>query len=276
MDTNQLNTLSSGLKTTPGEFLGGRVALTTWTPEKRVQRRDEKRLAILRFLARGQVWATAQTLAELIQVDLSHARRAGRRLVELGHLREQRVVDLETGGRKLYYCITPAGCEAADLGEDARVFYAQGRMPPTGYTRHFDLCALAQIHAERQGWEWKTEREIRKSNLGHAKIVDGIMRGPGGVVAVEIERAAKTRSEYRKILAAHLADMENGVYDRVMYVHPCRGARGIKRRFSEVEWLKNPQGKEVDFDDVHLRDFQFLNWPEIVAGGFCLDPDLDF
>lgn len=271
------NLCSNPLPTAPENafeaFSGGRCPLTSWTHKKRAARRDFKRETLLRFLASGQLIANAATVADLLDCDARRATALCKRLVAMRLLKEQRTIDLETGGKKLYYSITPEGCARSGIDDEHR--YASRALPKAAYTVHFDMKARAQIAAERAGWQWTTEREIRQRRDGMRKIPDGIMRGPR-IIAVEIEREAKSVASYRSSLQAHLADIENGYYDRVLYIHPNRGARGIFNSFCRVDWLKIDK-REVEFSaDIHLRDFDFVNWSDWQIPTFCPADDLDF
>lgn len=118
----------------------------------------ERDVAIVRFVG-GQVGAEARQIAAWQGMDRAHVFRRCKRLVELGLLRQERVVH----GRPGLYVATKAGLELADV--DLR----PARVNLWSYVHSVELVWLyTDLRREFGPGRLATERTIRSLEFGNA------------------------------------------------------------------------------------------------------------
>jgi hypothetical protein len=237
-------------------------------PDERYRRAAEKRERILAWLS-DEGWSSVPVLADALGLTVEPTRRALRSLMRDGLVRRQELSRPQT--RPLVvYTLTPHGSLMASDPGDSEVL-------PEHYTPRLSVVSFehglgvqqARIQAERAGWtEWCGTRraKARAERYGWPKVPDAIGRDPEGqVVAIEVERTAKTPRRYREIVAMYLQMTAGPELDRVQYLCPdprlVPRLRGLWERIDYVVI----DGKRWPVKDEHRERFSFAgleNWPE--------------
>lgn len=242
-----------------------RGALPVMTQAEKTARADQKRTAILQFLASGEVWTTAEIAAQLIGAS---KRRA---VATLGGMERDSLIASETlayGGRQIkIYGITPHGCAVA--GTFDAPHFEKGRTNPAYYQHRLEgqRCRLA---AEAAGWSWQPERAIRiqAGREGWRKIPDALAIKAGERVAIEIERHVKTPKRYAECIVSFLQDIKAGRYHHVLFLSP-PGVQTLVQRSMERVQIVKVGGNSVTITSAHRARFRFAsftNWPGVNHG----------
>jgi hypothetical protein len=230
---------------------------------QRMARAQAKSDILLKFLGSGEVYTTADIVADLLQID---RRRAAALLVSL---EKQGFLNSELHGvnaRQLRIAgITPHGLAYIDMAGGQH--FELGRTNSSWISHRLE-CQRIRIAAEAAGWTgWTTERQLRDMQL--KKIPDAVATDPAGsLVAIELERFAKTPKRYSEVIAAHLLQVKAGHYSRIEYVSPPGIGRLIRNSIGKIEAVK-VNGESVRLEQKHFDRFTFHsidNWPEVRNG----------
>lgn len=220
---------------------------------EKLARRDEKRDAILKFLASGEVFTTSSIVADLLQVSDRNAAMALEGLEKAMALKSE--THLVNSRKTKIYGLTSHGAALAGAF-DAPVFEL-GRANPSWIPHRLELQKL-HIRAERKGWQgWTPERSLM--GIGLKKVPDaGVINPSGNRVAIEFERYCKTRKRYGEIIVSYLQMIKSGHFHEVHYIMPNGLENLIKRAFAEIKTLRFG-GENVEFTDKHRERFKFYS-----------------
>jgi hypothetical protein len=226
------------------------ASLSAVSHQQKLGRAQEKRSTILRFLADGELYMTADVAMSLLNVSRPVAAATLKALeAQKGLKSETLLIPDDSGQPRLtrIFGITQTGRAVVDADPNAPVFEL-GRTNPF-WVPHHRRCQLSRIAAEQAGWtEWTSERVLRAAGVKLKKIPDAIAISPEGLkVAVEVERHVKTIKRYEEIQWHYVSDLKNGRLDRVVYICPSEIARSVQKIFL-------PLAKRVDV-------FDFKGWP---------------
>lgn len=236
--------------------------------QERLARSAEKRLKVCQFLAGGEVYSTSAVLSELLGLFPTGTRRL------LTSMQKDKLLVSEALAPGLVvWGVTPHGLALADRCGDPH--HELGRTNPA-YVQHRLDRQLMRLAAERAGWTgWTTERalHLQAEALGIKlrKIPDAIATTPDGrgVVAIEIERHAKTPKRYQEVLVAYLQEIKAGRYHHVDMVCPDSVAHLVRRALDKVETVKF-QGEVVRLDEKQRARFvvhAYSQWPPAAGEG---------
>lgn len=244
-----------------------RGALPAMTQAEKTARADQKRAAILQFLASGEVWTVADTVAQIIGAS---KRRAVATLDAMG--RDALITSevLAYGGRQIkLYGITPHGCAVAGAFEQPH--FEKGRTNPSFVQHRLDgqRMRLAAEAADWSGWQPERAMRIQAGREGWRKIPDAMAINPAGErVAIEIERHCKTPKRYAELIVSFLQEIKAGRYHHVDFVCPDGVEILVKRAIERVTTVK-VNGDPVQITDAHRARFRyhsFTNWPGVSHG----------
>lgn len=237
------------------------------TAEEKAARQEVKRRLLLDFLASGEVFTTADIVAELLECSTSTAVRT-LESAERASIIKSEVLDW--GGRKLkIWGLTSHGAAVADQF-DAPIFEL-GKTNPA-YVQHRLDGQRLHIRAARAGWSgWTPERLLREraqTQRGDAakqlKVPDAAATSPGGAcIALEIERNCKTPKRYQQVIVSYLRLIKSGTYHHVHYVCPPGIEKLVERCFQRITAVKFA-GDVVQLNNSHRARFHFFsfdNWP---------------
>lgn len=239
-----------------------RGALPSMTHARRMARAQDKRSALLSFLASGEVWTVIDVASKVMGVS---RRRAldGLAAMERDHLITSETLSVGARATTLYG-ITAHGCAVADAF-DCPVF-EKGRTNPS-WVEHRVAGQRLRLAAEAAGWTgWLPERALRgKAALeGWKKIPDAVATSPvGNVTAIEVERYCKTPKRYSELWLQYLHDLKAGRIKFVHFVCPPGVETLVARAMARVTHVKL-NGEAVAITDVHrarFSYFNFNNWP---------------
>jgi hypothetical protein len=226
------------------------ASLSAVSHQQKLGRAQEKRTAILRFLADGELYVTVDVAMSLLNVSRPVAAATLKALeVQKGLKSESLLIPDDSGQPRLtkIFGITQTGRAVINADPNAPVFEL-GRANPF-WVPHHRRCQLSRIAAEQAGWTgWTSERILRAGGAKLKKIPDAIATSPDGLkVAIEVERHVKTIKRYEEIQWLYVADLKNGKVDRVVYLCPPEIARSIQKIFRHL-------AKRVDV-------FDYTGWP---------------
>lgn len=233
------------------------------THAERVARAQAKQQILLKFLASGEVYTTADVAADLLQLTRQRAAAA------LAALEKQGAIKSETrsvNARQVkIHGITPHGCAMAGVYDAA--FFELGRTNASWINHRLDTQRM-RVRAEAAGWfHWTPERALRSQAL--KKIPDAVATSPDGrVIAIEIERFCKTPKRYSELIVAYLQEIKAGKYAEVHFVCPPGVELLIQNAFNKIESVKFA-GEMVRLEQKHFARFRFFsfdNWPEVTNG----------
>jgi hypothetical protein len=248
--------------------------ISAMTHAERQHARREKERKVLAFL-RQEIWATPRVLAVLLQNP--QGKPADKATVSrlVSYLKAQGLVETETLDEQHFVVgITADGqARAAQiLGKDLVVKeYQRGRVSLSTFAHREDL-QLLHIRCVKAGWGLFTYPDrlpvSLKAKAPHRP--DAITRPPNGQqVAVEIERTIKTQKRYAAIIGGHLANMQAGLYQHVIYASPDRArAQAVAKIFSEIGRVV-VQGRDVALDAASRGKFSFLTYEEVTKWPQC-------
>lgn len=239
-----------------------RGALPTMSHAQRLVRAQDKRKALLSFLASGEVWTVVDVAAQVMNVS----RR--RSLDALSAMERDALIASETisvaSRATTLYGITPHGLAVADAFDTPH--FEKGRTNPS-WIEHRVAGQRMRLAAEAAGWtNWLPERALRVKAAaeGWKKIPDAVGTNPAGeVVAIEIERHCKTPKRYAELWLSYLQDMKAGRIRRVDFVCPPGVEVLAARAMARVTHVKL-NGEAVAITEAHRTRFgyfNFDNWP---------------
>lgn len=232
------------------------------TRQERQQRADEKRLALLDFLASGEVWTSAEIAGDIWGLAKTGAFQTLQGMVRDGLLKTES--HLIVGRKTSLYGITPHGLLLTDLPLDRPIFEL-GRTSATAVRHHIDGQRV-RLALERQGWSaWQAGKLLY--NQGMLAVPDAIVTDPQGrPVAVEIERNIKTLKRYKQLFSAHIRQISGKRYHRVLYVTPDGLAPRLQRLFDTIAEVDTPEGK-LSLTEAHRARFVVRDMSQVMAGG---------
>jgi hypothetical protein len=235
-------------------------------PEQRLARIEEKRRAVLRWL-RDETWSTPEVLGLVMRHNSRQATyKSLRKLEAEGYLSS---TELQVFRKKtqLIFGITSHGQTVAyDLDEpmENRPVFEPSKITLSGLQHEVDV-QLLRVRAEREGWpQWTPGSRLGVSRAGE-KRPDAVALSPNQqIVAIEVERTAKTKKRYEVLLSQYFQAVAKGKYQRIVWVSPtedfsCR----LKRLIHSITAV--PVGtKRIDLEQRHFALMQFhaySDWP---------------
>lgn len=213
------------------------AALSCVPHHKKLDRALEKRDAILRFLADGEVYMTVDSAMVLLSVSRSVAGAALKALETHKTLKSETLLVPDDAGQPRVtriYGITQTGRAVVD-SDPAFPVFEMGRTNPL-WVPHHRRCQLSRIAAEQAGWkDWTSERVLRADGAKLKKIPDSLVTSPSGLkVAIEVERHVKSIKRYEDIQRLYFADLKSRKIDRVVYICPSSIAQSIQKIFRHL------------------------------------------
>lgn len=226
---------------------------------QKMARAEVKKQILLQFLASGEVYTTTQLAARLLYCS---TRAASTTLESLAMARALKTENHMVGSHKTtIWGITAHGLALSDKTGGAA--FELGRTNPA-YIPHHIQTQSARIAAEVAGWtNWVPGKILYGTGL--KKVPDALATNPAGdIVAIEIERHAKTLKRYEEVMGQHLQELSNRKWKYVHYLCPeVALASRIENIFSKIESVKVGSSKET-IEQKHRDRFKFFkleSWP---------------
>ncbi|EIM5173880.1 hypothetical protein RX121_004487 [Salmonella enterica] len=229
---------------------------------QRRARRQEKIRDILQFL-KDETYSTAEILSEVAQIrSVKHVYGLLNAMAMDGLLMVEK---LNTGLSRAFnvYGITQHGIIMAMSEQDdpfkLRVFESS-KINLNTLQHRLDTQKI-RLSAKKQGYQWKASHHL-KLEKGQ-KYPDALMRGEGGIWAIEVERIAKSPRRYREILELYLNQILTTGWSGVLYLFPNEALKlRVKRVFDSVECV-SIQGKTTPINSNILNKyFSFKTYQE--------------
>jgi hypothetical protein len=233
------------------------MALPTLTPKERRARQAAKRQRLLAFLI-GECWTNQDNAARLWRLSQDAAATTLRAMA-----RDRLIVreDIAVGVRARIpvYGITPDGIACCPEAPADAAEFQLGRLQPTNIAHHLAVQRV-RIVAETAGWKsWRPGRLLYGSGLRVVPDALGVDTN-GQVVAIELERHAKSMKRRREVVSAHILTMAQKTHwQRVVYVCDARcDATRLRELYMSLDQLDTPSGR-APMTDVHRARFDFIN-----------------
>lgn len=242
------------------------------TPNQRQQRKNEKRILLMRFL-RQHLWSTQDILQEALQLMSRQA--AHKTLVQLerdGLLKRYNYQAL--GGAITLWGITAHGQAMSfdvESEEPYSAYFEPSRISEQNIRHQLDLQKL-RLAAEHTGWTNWTDGSRLGDIPKNGKRPDAITIDPQGRrIAIECERTIKTRKRYEQILVTYLRAIKSGKVDMVIWVSP---TSEISQRLKAiVTGIKTVSiaGQRITIEpDKHHRSLAFTDYACWPIGANCV------
>lgn len=232
--------------------------LPVMTYQDRMARAQEKRQAILQFLASGEMYTTRAIAARLLKISEMSADRSLQALVRDGCLKveEHQVLSRNV----LIFGISSHGLALADQVDGKE--FELGRTN-SAYIPHHIQIQHARLQAEEAGWRnWMPGKVLY--NKGLLKVPDSLARKPNGtVVALEVERHVKSKKRYESIISAHLQAISQKKFDEVHYLSEGGLHTKIQTIFNAIQYIP-VKGERIKLEQKHRDRFKFHDlktWP---------------
>ncbi len=236
---------------------------------------DSKRERVLQWLG-AEGFSTAEIMGLVLNLSRAQTYQTLKKMERDDLVKLEKIDGL--AGKGTVWTITPHGALIGSdpTAESFKVDYFEiGRVSPLTIAHHTD-CQRVRLVAESAGWkDWIGEKQCRaratkeepdkSKRLKWLKIPDGIATDPAGaVVAIELERTAKTPKRYAGILAEYMQMMKAGAIHRVVYICPNPAfTPRIARIFKDISTVKIG-GQDVAVSPSVLSRFSFVtmgDWP---------------
>ena len=269
-----------------------RAGFLVHDPQKRKQGAEKRQKQVLDYL-RSEPYSSLEVLSELLGVTLAGARKIVMRMVNQRLVVKDEIAWM--GKRKMHlYGISATGLYDlldADAPEpNLNHCYHRGKYRIT-YVKHTLVGQLVRLKLTSKSGigPWINERHLpyfdeqRGSKLRWEEYPDAILenspwrfKGDNRAISagIEIEREPKSRARYKKIISAHLDNIDEDRYGIVVYyVDGDRAVKRTKKLFDEIldadRRLKIYHGSYAS-DDVPtghfvVRSYRELLTPETVA-----------
>ncbi|MCA3024851.1 MAG: replication-relaxation family protein [Rhodocyclaceae bacterium] len=239
-------------------------------PAQRQARAEKKLRAVLRWL-RDETWSTPEVLGTVMQLNSRQATyKSLRKLESEGYIAstEMQIFKKKT---QLIFGITSHGlAHAFDLNEplENRPVFEPSRVALTTLQHEIDI-QLLRVRAECAGWtQWMPGTRLGASRPGE-KRPDAVALSPNQqVVAIEVERTAKTKKRYEALLSQYFQAAARGKYHLIVWVSPTEDFCGrLKRLIGSITAV--PVGsKRINLEQRHFDLMQFHSyhtWPNSIS-----------
>lgn len=228
--------------------------------QERMQRREDKTMAILTFL-RDETWSTGAILAKLLGFSRTGIYKTLGILEKSDLIKSHPYPEL---GQRLYG-ITPKGQMFSWADHEHfqdRPYFEPSKVKPI-MVQHYLDTQLARLQARDVGWtEWLPGHLLPK---GIDKRPDALVTTPaGGRIAVEIERTVKTKKRYEVIWSIYLQAIKRGDYEYVHYICPnSQFAHRLQKMFASIDAIPIAGQRVAIAEKHHARfpTFALEHWP---------------
>jgi hypothetical protein len=230
------------------------------TYAEKMERADQKRTLLLNFLASGEVFTTIAIAAELLQLSEQTVQPMLKRLVA-GQILRVDAKAVPFSKTKLWG-ITAHGLALTESSNPKCNEFRVGRTHP-GFLEHHLDCQFVRIVMQRNGWtNWVPDKLLRDVNSKRLnKIPDGLAIRPDGCrVAIEVERNIKSKTRMQEMMAGHIQQFEEDLYDAIYYFTPHLAA--LKRVFQSVTEVKL-NGRSEKVTEMYRSRFMLLDISEL-------------
>lgn len=232
--------------------------LPIMTYRARMARAQEKRQAILQFLASGETYTTKAITAKLLETSEMSADRSLQALVRDGCLKVES--HLVKARNVLIFGVSAHGLALADQVDGKE--FELGKINSSYITHHLET-QLARLQAEKAGWhDWMPGKILYNQTL--LKVPDALAtKHDGTTVAIEIERHVKSRKRYEAIISSHLQSISQKKFDEVHYLAEGGLHTKILAIFNAIQYIP-VKGERVKLEQKHRDRFKFHDlktWP---------------
>lgn len=155
--------------------------------------------------------------------------------------------------------ITPNGLLWCDSESNAftKPCFDAGRVALSTINHRLDIQRCRLKASNHNKLTWLAENNMPK-DLSYRP--DAIIQSESRIVALELERTAKTRKRYQQIIVQHLRQIKQGHYSQVHYVSTIDGfSERLQRLFFSISTV-NFKGQHVFFTDDLKNRFEFYDF----------------
>jgi len=236
------------------------------SPNLRLQRKNEKRWLLLRFL-RQNIWSTQDIIQEVI--GLASRQSAHKTLLRMENDELiRRYKYSAVGGSLTIWGITSHGQAMAFDPKMERPYSATfepSKISEQNIRHHLDLQRL-QLVAELKGWQNWVDGYQLGDIPKDGNRPDAIALSPhGSRVAIECERTIKSLKRYEQILATYLRAIKLQKVDMVIWVTPTADiSKRLKAIITGIKSVRVAGQKiaiEPDKHHINLFFTHYSAWP---------------
>lgn len=210
-------------------------------PAARMQRADEKRRALLRFL-RDELYTTPAVAACVMQCGERAARQTVASLEKQGLVKRHVVRWLDGVAPVVLVAITPHGQAMAfdpDAGETCGVRTFEPARFSLTYLQHTLDMQRLRIAVQARIARWVPGEMLGVSSKAVKRPDAIVLLHDKTRVAVEIERTLKNARRYERALAGHLQAIKQNKWHRVVYASPdADTAKRVRALLTQVKRVR--------------------------------------
>jgi len=245
-------------------------------PEKRMERKQEKMMAVLRFL-RTATYSTAGILGKVMGVEHRSTVFRCLKRMERAQVIHRHVFNEFTGTLTLWGITATGQHFAAEDGEEAKTVVFNSSKISSQKLKHYLTLQELVIAAGKAGWtDLKyCDKAPRPRGTNQQKSPDAQKARPdllalspeGHRTAIEYERSLKAAVRYKTdVIPAHVQRLNAREYDFVLWItHAAKAQASLERIIKQaVAELKQENAWYLDVPLLQLKRFQFANlqtWP---------------
>jgi len=223
----------------------------------RQKRIEEKKQALLSWLA-DFTWTTPELAGQVMGLTTRAGINKTLKRLQAEHLIKEAFITLADNRDLRVIGITPNGLLWCDNHPTAidKTSFDPNRIAQSTIIHRLDV-QRCRIKLGNHGTKWISENSYPK-NIAYRP--DAIFEAGGRVIALELERTAKTKKRYQQIITQHLRQINNGSYQVVHYVSTVQGfATRLERLFSSITKLP-VKGQVVFFSNELRARFKFYEY----------------
>ena len=226
---------------------------------ERQKRIEQKKQALLSWLA-DFTWTTPELAGQVMGLTTRAGINKTLKRLQNEQLIKEAFITLADNRDLRVIGITPNGllwCDSNPTATD-KISFDPNRVAQSTIIHRLDV-QRCRIKLGNHGSKWISENNYSKDI---AYRPDAIFEANNKTIALELERTAKTKKRYQKIVTQHLRQINNGSYQFVHYVSTVPGfATRLERLFSLITKLP-VRGQQVLFSNELKEHFKFYDFNE--------------
>ncbi len=231
-------------------------------PAERQVRIEQKKQQLLRWLV-DFTWTNSAIAGEVMKLKSRSAIHKTLGQFEKRGLIRSNPISFTVGRDVMIYGITPEGLLWVDQEEDwhySKPVFDPAKVSLSTFQHRLDVQRCRLQVRKTNGFSWVAENNLPRVIQYHP---DAIVSSASLIVALELERTAKTRKRYQQIIVQHLRQISQGHYAQVHYVSTIDGfAERLQRLLFSIPQI-SVKGQKVLFTDelkAHFKFYSLPNW----------------
>ena len=227
-------------------------------PALRQQRIELKKQKLLTWLV-DFTWTTPNIAGEVMGLKTRAGISKTLKQFESMELIKSNSLQLENSRNFRIVGITPNGLLWCDDKNNnfKKPCFDVGRVALSTVNHRLDVQQCRLKVSNQNKLSWLAENNLPE-NLSYRP--DAIIHLKNRIVALELERTAKTRKRYQQIIVQHLRQIKQGYYDQVHYVSTVDGfTMRLRKLFFSIATV-TVNGQQILFTDDLKSRFEFYDF----------------